>query len=292
MSVRLSVPPCEVGVTSTLSPQASSDGSPRRRKDARQGFPYGHACVSSALIGTGVWACARRLGTRWFTTLFGAEGGPGYDLRITSRGSPSAAQQAPTDDTLDVSRRPLTTLRGASVEVDARQAARVVVALCLTALGVVVVSLFVVGVHQNAQITRLRQQGVPVAVTVTGCRGLLGGSGSNAAGDSCSGTFVLQGRRYSATIPGDTLRAPGSTIRLVTVASDPGLLATVHQVQSEHASWRVFILPTVLLVVLAALVTAFALRRRRKRGDVGSVSTPLTAVLPRRKPLQGYEGGV
>jgi hypothetical protein len=223
---------------------------------------------------------------------FGAEGGPGYDPRITPRGSPSTAGQTPKDGTLDVSRPALTTLRGASVEVDARQAARAVIAFCLTALAAVIVTLFVIGIHQNAQITLLRQQGVPVEATVTGCRGLMGGSGSNAAGASCSGTFVLDGRRYSATIPGDTIRAPGTTIRLVTVESDPGLLATAHQVESEHASGRVFILPTVLLVVLAALVAAFALRHWRNRGNVGSVSTAPAAVLRRRKPLRGYEGGV
>ena len=151
------------------------------------------------------------------------------------------------------------------------------VALCLIALATVVVILFVAGVDKNTEITRLRQQGVPVAVTVTGCHGLLGGSGSNDAGSSCSGTFVLDGRRYSGTIPGDTLRAPGTTIRLVTIESDPGLLATFHQVKSEHASWRVFILPTVLLVVLAALVAVAAVEHRRHRGTVSSVSTPRAA---------------
>ncbi len=191
-----------------------------------------------------------------------------------------------------MSRQPLTTFRGASVDVDARQVARVAVALCLTALAAVVVTLFVVGVNHNAEITGLRQQGVPVVVTVTGCHGELGGSGSNAVGSSCRGTFVLDGRRYSETIPGNALSAPGTTIRFVTIASDPGLLATARQVESEHASWRVFILPTVLLVVLAALVAALAVRWRRDRRTANSVSAPLRAGLRRREPLQGYEGGV
>ncbi len=52
---------------------------------------------------------------------------------------------------------------------------------------------------------------------------------------------------------------------MVTAKSDPGLLETFHQVESEHATWRVFILPTVLLVVLTALVAAIAVRRRRDR---------------------------
>ncbi len=137
------------------------------------------------------------------------------------------------------SQQPLTTLRGAPVAVDSRRATRLVVTFCLAALGLAVVSLFVAGINKNAQVTLLRQHGVRVEVTVTGCRGLLGGSGSNAVGATCRGTFVLDGRSYSDTIPGDTLRGPGTTLRLVTAESDPGVVATVHQAETEHASWRI-----------------------------------------------------
>ena len=185
----------------------------------------------------------------------------------------STAQQAPGDGTLDVSRQPLTTLRGAPVAVDSRRATRLVIAFCLTALGFAVGSLFVAGIHKNAQITLLRQHGVGVEVTVTGCRGLLGGSGSNAAGDTCRGIFVLDGRSYSDTIPGDTLRAPGTTLRLVTAESDPGLIATVHQAETDHAGWRIFLLPSVLLIVLLALVTSYVIERRRDSRAVSSAGS-------------------
>jgi hypothetical protein len=196
-----------------------------------------------------------------------------------------------------VSRRPLTTLRGASVEVDARKVARVLVALCLLVLAAVVGGLFVAGVNRNNEITRFREGSVPVTVTVTDCRGLLGGSGSNAAGSSCSGTFVLGGRRYSATLPGNTLVASGTTIRLVTVAADPGLLETVHQVQSQHTSRRVFLLPAVLAVLLFALtafVAALAFRRRRNVKTDGPRGAPLVARLGSSptEAVQPYEGGV
>ena len=169
--------------------------------------------------------------------------------------------------------QPLTTLRGASVEVDPRKVIRVVVVLCLTVLAVAIVILFVAGVDKNAGITSLRQQGIPVDVTVTRCTALLGGSGSNGVGDSCYGTFVLSGKSYRSPIPGNTIHAPGTTLRLVTIKGDPGLLSTVHQVQTEHASWKVFILPTVLLALLAALVVAIAVRLRRDRG-VSAQSAP------------------
>jgi hypothetical protein len=180
---------------------------------------------------------------------------------------------------------PVATLRGAQVEVDSRRTARGLVAACVVALAAVTVVLFAAAVHKNDQITSLRRHGVPIEVTVSRCLGVLSGSGSNAAGYSCRGTFVLHGQRYSATIPGNTLLAPGTTVRMVTVGSDPGLIATIHQAESEHTSRGVFILPAVFLVVLAALVAAIAVRSRRDPETVSSVSTPLEAGTLRRPSL-------
>ena len=157
----------------------------------------------------------------------------------------------------------LTTLRGAGVDVDVRRVGRVAVALCLVALAVVAVVLFVAGAHKNSQITRLRQDGVPVTVTVTGCLGLLGGSGSNAAGYACKGRFTLDGHRYVESVPGNVLRPVGTKVRAVAVAGDPPLLSTRHEVDTEHASGSVFIVPSILLVVLAVAVGALVVKKRR-----------------------------
>jgi len=155
-------------------------------------------------------------------------------------------------------------LRGADVAtVDVRRIGQGVVGICLVALAVVAAILFVAGAQKNAQITRLRQHGVAVTVRVTGCFGLLGGSGSNAAGYSCTGTYTVGGHRFTQAIPGDTLRATGSTVRAVSDPNDPALLSTAHAVASQHASWTVFVVPTILLVALALVVGALLLRRRR-----------------------------
>jgi hypothetical protein len=158
-----------------------------------------------------------------------------------------------------------TTLRGAGVDVDVRRVGRVFVALCLVALAVLAVVLFVVGVHKNSQINRLRQHGVAVQVTVSGCLGLLGGSGSNAAGYACRGTFTLGGHRYNESIPGNSLRRPGSKVRAVAVSGDPPLLSTARAVATERASANVFIVPTILLVVLVLLLGVLVLRQRKRR---------------------------
>jgi hypothetical protein len=162
----------------------------------------------------------------------------------------------------DTSDEPVTTLRGAGVAVDARRVARFVVGVCLLTLTVLVVVLFLAGTQKNAQITSLRQHGVAVEVTVSGCRGLMGGSGSNLVGYECRGTFTVDGHRYSEAIPGNTFHAPGAKLRSVTVPGDPALLSTVRALATEHPSSRVFVLPTILLVVLALLVGALVLRRQ------------------------------
>ncbi|HEY5025889.1 MAG TPA: hypothetical protein VII76_13000 [Acidimicrobiales bacterium] len=166
----------------------------------------------------------------------------------------------------DTSGAALTTLRGAGVQVDVRRAGRVIGSICLVGLAVLIAVLYVAGIHKNDQINQLHQHGVDVTVTVSGCLGLLGGSGSNPAGYACTGTFTLDGHRYRESIPGNTLRPPGTTVDAVAVPGNPPLLDTHHAVATSHASASVFVVPTILLVVLVALlVGVLVLSRRRDR---------------------------
>ncbi len=182
-----------------------------------------------------------------------------YHLRIT--GAPTD----PPERQIEPSGEPLSTLRGAGAGLDTRLVGRVIGALLLVALAAAVVIFFVAGLHKNTQISQLRQHGVPVRFTVSGCMGLLGGSGSNAAGYACRGSFTLDGHRDNEPIPGNSLHPPGTVLRAVAVPGDPALVITVRMLDGEHTSGTVFILPAVLLVVLALLVGALVLRRRRIR---------------------------
>jgi hypothetical protein len=150
--------------------------------------------------------------------------------------------------------------------VNRRAVGRVVIPLCLVALAVLVGILYAAGANKNAQIDRLHHDGVPVQITITSCVGLLGGSGSNAAGYSCNGTFVLDGQRHLELIPGNTLYEPGTTVAGVTVHGDPALVVTADALATERTSWHVYVLPTVLLLVLlvaVGMLVAVVLRRRR-----------------------------
>ena len=155
-------------------------------------------------------------------------------------------------------------LRGAGVQVDARRLAQVALAIVLITLGALAIGFTVVGVHKNQQIDQLHTQGVPVTVTVTSCLGLLGGSGSNAAGYSCHGTYTLAGHTYNESLPGSAFHRPGATIDAVAVPGDPALVSPVAIADSQHSSASVYILPAVLGGVLVLLVVALVIRARRR----------------------------
>jgi hypothetical protein len=179
------------------------------------------------------------------------------------------------------SAEPLTKLRGAGVDVDVRRVGRVVVGLSLVTLAALVIIFSIAGANNNNQINRLHHDGVPVAVTVTKCLGLIGGSGSNGAGYSCDGVFTLDGHRYTEAIPGSGFHAPRSSLRAVVVPGDPALLSPVSILATQHASGRVFILPGVLLVVLLLLVGTILYRRRRHAvGSPSPTAAPPTAPVP------------
>lgn len=160
---------------------------------------------------------------------------------------------------------PVSTLRGAEVQVDGRKILPVLVGAVLVTLAVLVVAFAVAGFHKNAQIDRLKQDGVGVSVTVTNCQGLLGGSGSNLVGYSCTGTYTLKGHRYSERLPGTSGYTANSTVRAVAVPGDPALVSPVETLRGEQASDGVFALPAALLAVFVAVV--LLLIRRTTRND-------------------------
>jgi hypothetical protein len=155
-------------------------------------------------------------------------------------------------------------LRGAGVQVDARRLAQVAIAIVLITLATLAIGFTIAGTHKNQQIDQLHTQGVPVTVTVTGCLGLLGGSGSNAAGYSCHGIYTLQGHTYKESLPGSAFHRPGTTLDAVAVPGDPALVSPVAIADAQHSSASVFVLPAVLGGVLVLLLVALIVRARRR----------------------------
>jgi hypothetical protein len=157
-------------------------------------------------------------------------------------------------------------LRGAGVEVDPVRAGRAVLALVLVALVVVGIVLLVAGYRKNSQVDDLRAHGVPVTVTVVGCLGLMGGSGSNTAGYECTGSYTPSDqskKTFVEGIPGSTFYRSGTKVTGVVPSDDPGLLSTPSAVASSHTTYTLYLVGAVVLGVAAAIVVWLLLRRRR-----------------------------
>ena len=159
-------------------------------------------------------------------------------------------------------------LRGAGVSVDGRRVGQVAIGIVLVTLAVLAIVFTIVGIHTNQQDDRLHHDGVPVTFTVTGCLGLLGGSGSNAAGYSCRGTYTLDGTHYSGVqLPGDSFHRPGSAVAAIAVPGDPALVSPASIVATEHSSAGAFVLPVILTAILLLLVVVLLLLRRRRQAN-------------------------
>jgi len=87
-------------------------------------------------------------------------------------------------------------VRGAGVVMDSRRTLRALVVVSVLVLATLTIVLTREAINANARISRLRQHGVPVDVTVTSCLGLASGSGITEAGYRCRGTFTLKGHHY------------------------------------------------------------------------------------------------
>jgi hypothetical protein len=155
--------------------------------------------------------------------------------------------QPPTPDV--VAAQPAA-LRPGFKAINSKRVVQVIVAVAMLTLAILSIAFYVAGAHKNSQIQTLQQHGQTISAKVTGCEGLLGGSGSNEAGFACSVGFTLSGHHYVDSYPGNAFERPGTVVQAVVAPSDPGLIDTPAHVRAEHTSGRVFILPTVLLAVL------------------------------------------
>lgn len=143
-------------------------------------------------------------------------------------------------------------IRGAGgVRVDGRRVGGYILGFGVLILAVLTVVFTGIAVHHNSRATSLKQKGVPVQVTVTGCVGLASGTGITGTGFTCRGSYTLAGRHYNEQIGGTaSLFTVGQQISGVTVRDEPTVLYTAGSAQTMHSTWTVYVTPAVLLVVL------------------------------------------
>jgi len=160
----------------------------------------------------------------------------------------------------------VSSLRGAQIDIDPRRAGRIAATVGCALLGVITVIAFAVTAKSSDQISRLKSHGVEVTIVVTTCQGNLGGSGSNGAGYSCTGSYRLDGAEHSAHIAGtSSFYTPGHQLAGIVDPGDPASLSTAASVRATSSSWTDYLVPGILLIVFLTLVATLIVRRRRER---------------------------
>jgi hypothetical protein len=172
-------------------------------------------------------------------------------------------------------------LRGIRVvEVDRARVVRFILVAVLVILVASTIVLAVSAATHNARLDRLRHQGVPVQVTVTGCSGVSSGIGMAIEYWECRGTYSLAGHSYNQMIGGSrALLQPGQQLPAVAVPGHPALLSTV-AAANKSSAWSAYLTPIVLgalaLALAAALVVGSKRRRSREKHETaGSASGSL-----------------
>jgi hypothetical protein len=162
---------------------------------------------------------------------------------------------------------------GGGVEVDSRRIVQWAGLLIVLALAGVVIALTLSAAADNSRQTKLKEHGIPVEVTVTGCVGIGSGIGQATAGYTCRGSYSLDGTEYSAVIRGaNQALPPGDVIQGVTVRGDPGLLSTAEAARKQHSSSKSFVTPIILGAITILLAVGLILWSARRRGRSGSAS--------------------
>ena len=142
-------------------------------------------------------------------------------------------------------------LRGVRVaDVDTGRVVRVLVAVVL--IGLIVLAGRPDGLGDQPELPpgKLRDQGVPVAMTVTGCLAISSGIGMSVEYWDCRGSYTLGGHRYNEVIGGSRAHLrDGEVVEAIAVPGHPALVSLSTSVSQRRSSFTPYVTP----IILAAL---------------------------------------
>jgi hypothetical protein len=154
---------------------------------------------------------------------------------------------------------------------------RVAIIGLVAALAVLAIALTVDAFRQDTRNQRLRERGVAVQVTVTGCVGTATGTGITVNGFTCRGSFSLDGHRHVDVIGGSSgLYAVGDVLQGVTDPGSPSILSTAQALRTSPSRSRPFILAAIPALA-ALLIGAGAMRLPAAKVD-GKLTDDLITV--------------
>jgi hypothetical protein len=163
--------------------------------------------------------------------------------------------------------------RGAGVgDVNGGRVIRVLLAACLIGLVIVTVVLTISAARQDSRSDRLKNEGVPVVATVTGCEGV--GASINVGVEYyvCRANYSYNANAYNEVLGGNRADIdPGTKVQAVAVPGSPALLATVQSVDKPLSTWEPYVTPIALACVTLGSVGGYlwwsARRKRRVARD-------------------------
>jgi hypothetical protein len=155
-------------------------------------------------------------------------------------------------------------LRGATAVSVGRTLWLWVGSVCLVLFAVAIVVSFLSATNDNARINRMRNHGIAVNVTVDICIGNIGGSGSNAAGYTCHGTYRVGGHTFTEVIGSKTsLSVGGVVVQGIVDPSHHSTLELASAIRTSVASPTRYVAPGLLGVALIVLLLALLRLARR-----------------------------
>jgi hypothetical protein len=153
---------------------------------------------------------------------------------------------------------------GAGFEVSGGTVLRAAAVTVLAALLATAVALFVGAAHGSSVRSTLKHRGVTVTATVTGCLGLVGGTGVVPTSFECHAAVRLNGHRYVDELRGTSSRFEvDQAVPAVIDPEHPSVLYTAASVASTRARWHSYLTAIVLLAVTVALAVPLALWWRK-----------------------------
>jgi hypothetical protein len=164
---------------------------------------------------------------------------------------------------------------------------RVVLATIVISLLGVTIGLAIEAAHHQSRTQRLHDHGVPVTITVTGCLGLVSGTGITPSTYICHGSFTLDGRRYDEPIhESPDLLTVGHHFAGVDDAGSPSDLTLAGSVGSAQSTWQIY--ANTVWLAIASLVVAgigLLLLRRAPRAPAAVMTTTTADAAPTPMPV-------
>ena len=147
-------------------------------------------------------------------------------------------------------------IRGSgAVPVDPARLGRILLVLIGAAVAALTVVFAVEAFQRNARVDALRDRGVAIEASVSGCVGLASGTGITEVGYQCRANFTYGGRAFNEPIHGTAQLFPvGQKVAAIAERGNPAIAYTAASVGMMRSTWTVWITPLALLLLLVMTV--------------------------------------